>query len=49
MTDSNDGLIAYIKPTGIDLENVDFVQLFSFYARSETIPTETVNDFATVI
>lgn len=49
MTDSNDGLIAYIKPTGIDLDNVDFVQLFSFYARSETIPTETVNDFATII
>jgi hypothetical protein len=38
MTDSNDGLIAYINPTGIDLDNVDFVQLFSFYARSQTIP-----------
>lgn len=49
MTDSNDGLIAYIKPAGIDQDNVDFVELLSFYARSETIPTKFVNDFATVI
>lgn len=49
MRDSNDGLIAYIKPAGIDLDNVVFVELFSFYARSEIIPTEIVSDFDTVI